>query len=69
MAAIGKWLVGVVLGWAVEYIGGLIQAYRARKQELKKKEDERQAAIENLEKAQTEEEIWKAQEGVIDTKP
>jgi predicted outer membrane lipoprotein len=57
MAAIGKWLVGVVLGWAFDLIKGLVEAYMARKKKEKEVAEDNKAAEQKLEEAESEQEV------------
>jgi hypothetical protein len=57
MAAFGKWLVGAVLGWLVDWIRGLVEQYLERKRKEREREEDNKRAEEKLEKAETEAEI------------
>lgn len=56
-ANIGKWLVGVVLGWLFEYVKELVEKYRERERAKKARAESNQAAEQKLEEAQSEQEI------------
>lgn len=57
MNAIGKWLVGVVLGWLMEYLHRLAEMYFVRKQREKEREEDNKKAEQKLEEAESEQEI------------
>ncbi len=57
LANLGKWLVGILLGWLVEYVRGLIEEYRRRKEKEKARTEDNAQAEVKLEEAQSEQEI------------
>ena len=60
MQAIGKWLVGIVLGWLFDLIKGLVEKYMERKRKEKERAEDNAKAEEKLEKAETENEVVEA---------
>lgn len=57
MAAFGKWIVGVVLGWLVDWIRGLVDTYLEKKRKEREREEDNKKAEVKLEQAETEQEI------------
>lgn len=57
MQAIGKWLVGAILGWLVDFVMKLWSKYQEKKRKEKEREEDNLKAEEKLEKAETEQEV------------
>ena len=57
MAAIGKWLVHILLGWLFDLIKDAVEKYLASKRKEKERKEDNEAAQEKLEKAETEQEV------------
>jgi hypothetical protein len=57
LAAIGKWLIHILLGWLFDLIKGAVEKYLEAKRKKKEREESNQAAQEKLEKAESEQEI------------
>lgn len=60
MAAIGRWLVYVILGWALDLARAYFVKRAARKQELADLKEENRLILEKLKEAKSEEERIKA---------
>lgn len=57
MSAIGKWLVGAILGWLTDWITQMWKDYQQRKAKEKERAEDNAAASEKLENADTEQEV------------
>jgi hypothetical protein len=60
MQAIGKWLVGAVLGWLFDLVRDWYLKRKEKERKEQERKDDNEAAVEKLEQAETEDEVVEA---------
>jgi hypothetical protein len=64
-----NWLLGAVLDWVLAKVSSLIARYVHRQKAVEEYKEDLGKAIDEAERAKTEQEAWDAQEHVVDAKP